>query len=80
MRDTCFIHFVVFPDIVAGLSRTDFDKILYNETAYRLLKYPNTTREDDVFQAFRFYYADWPYFDDPISNRDMIGKVCCINN
>ena len=62
-----------------GLNRTDVDNFLYSMVSYRLLKYPNTTRVEDVFQAFRYYYADWPYFDDPVSNRDMMARVCGYN-
>ena len=30
---------------------------------------------EDLVQAYRFFYADWPYFEDPERNRYMLGKV-----
>ena len=45
----------------------------------RFQKYPNSSRLLDVFQAYRFYYADWPYFNDPIKNRDMLCMVGLYN-
>ena len=70
-------HISVFPDLdlTQGLNRSDFDAILYASVDYYLQKLPDIDRTDDMYQAFRFYYADWPYFDDPIRNRDMLAQV-----
>ena len=68
--------FSVFPNISTdGVSRRDFDRFLYTEVSDRSQILPNMDRVDDIYQAFRFYYADWPYFDDPYKNRDMIARV-----
>ena len=59
-----------------GVNRTDFDAYIETVVAAVSASWPDASRtEEDVIEAFRFFYADWPYFEDMKSNRDMMVKV-----
>ena len=58
-----------------GLNRSDFNEILWNRAINKADAWPNTTKPEDVYEAFKFFYADWPYYDDQESNRQMLGQV-----
>ena len=59
-----------------GLTRDELDMAWLDLTSWFSVFWPESERrEEDVYQAQRFFYTDWPYIDDPIKNRDMYGKV-----
>ena len=32
-------------------------------------------RQEDVYQSIMFQYTNWPYVQDPVTNRAMLGDV-----
>lgn len=70
------LYAVYYPDIVRdGVDRAQFDAYLLARAARYSQAWPNSTTTRDISEAFKFYYADWPYYDDPIRNRDKLGDV-----
>ena len=43
------------------------------------VKWPDATAAENWVQSCDWYYADWPYLDDPDRNREMIGRVRELN-
>ena len=58
-----------------GISRARYDLYFRVRCEYISLVWDDPSRADDSCQAMRFYYADWPYFNDPMKNRKMLGEV-----
>ena len=61
----------------SGMSRDEFDAVIKQFVDFQLQQHPDADKDTywDLYRAIRFYYADWPYLDDPYSNRHMFGKV-----
>ena len=73
----CLRGISAFPGItIGGLSREDCDMFLYNFSQGFSQRFPTSDRIEDIYEALRFYYADWPYLEDPFKNRDMMARVC----
>lgn len=70
---------VVREIVMNGLSRSEFERMLETRALNKTAAWPNTTNPWDVVEAFKFMYTDWPYYDDPLRNRDMLSKVIFID-
>jgi hypothetical protein len=67
---------VDFPNnLIYGLNRSAFDENIYQVVSVNSDHWPDPSREADVYNAIRFFYADWPYLYDPKRNRDMCSDV-----
>ena len=58
-----------------GISQTELDDAWRELTDWFSVLWPDPARDDDVYQAQRFFYSDWPRVDDPLRNRDIYGEV-----
>ena len=58
-----------------GISQAELDDAWRDLTDWFSVLWPDPTRNDDVYQAQRFFYSDWPRVDDPLRNRDLYGEV-----
>lgn len=58
-----------------GLTRAEFSAYLQARAQYVNQRWPNTTKPRDVAEAFKWFYADWPYINDTERNREMVGRV-----
>ena len=58
-----------------GISQSELDDGWRELTDWFSVLWPDPARDDDVYQAQRFFYSDWPRADDALRNRDIYGEV-----
>ena len=62
-------------NVSVGFTHEQFEEILQNAVEFFVPLLPDASREEDVFQAMSWFYAPWPYTDDPEQNRHELGMV-----
>ena len=62
-------------DIWDGISREETLNLWRSQAAWGAALWPDPTAVEDYVQGCNWYYADWPYLDDPDRNRAMMGNV-----
>lgn len=69
-----YLFFLVVPGSDLGFNRTEFLRSLRD---YLIGIYAPTwpDHEDDMFEAFNFYYTPWPHIEDRDLNREKFNQV-----
>ena len=66
---------VVLADIWDGLSREEMLNLWRTAAVWGAVQWPDPRAADNWVQSCDWYYADWPYINDPDRNRQMMGEV-----
>ena len=61
-------------DMDVGINRTEYESIMRDVADYIGARWPD--RMEDMYQAFMFYYTQWPWKNDRKKNADELVLVC----
>ena len=57
-----------------GATREELEQFFDATGRYMALLWPDPTRSELFSQAYQWFYADWPYINDTLANRRLIGE------